>query len=319
MAKACNLTYCALCAGAILDRLRVVRRLFEPVRKAKDPEAVHDLRVASRRLRAAIALFGPCLPRRAETWRREVRRITRSLGRARDLDVQIARVKSFTRRAGEPLWRPGLDRLLKRLGRRRLAAQSGVLKALERIESAGVLKSMEQALAKMAQTAWRKGPAAVEAYRLAEKTVEPLLEDLLMHASDLRRHEAIVRHHEMRIAAKRLRYSLEVFERMYGRAVGPALRAVREMQTQLGELHDCDVWIALLPDFLAAQRERAAEDSKDVESVRRLVPGIEALRRDRMDERRRIYRQCVDSWDKSEKNGTWSKLREILRQSPVGK
>ncbi len=56
MEKTCDLTYCALCAGAILERLRAVRRLFGPVRKAKDLDAVHDLRVASRRLRAAIGL-----------------------------------------------------------------------------------------------------------------------------------------------------------------------------------------------------------------------------------------------------------------------
>lgn len=318
MQTTCDLTYCALCAGAIVDRVRAARRLFGPVRKARDPEAVHDLRVASRRLRAAITLLSPCLPRRTKAWRKEVRRITRALGRARDLDVQIGFVEAFAAHARAPSWRPGLERLLKRLSRRRQAAQKRVLKALKRIEDSGILRGMEQELAKRARGAWRKGPAAREAYRQVEKTLVPLLESLLAYAPDLQRPEAADRHHQMRIAAKRLRYSLEVFEGLYGQAIAPALNAARQMQTLLGDLHDCDVWISLLPNFLAAQRERTAEDSKDIESVERLAPGIEALRRNRMQARVQLYRRCLSSWQKSRKKTTWSSLQEVLRQATVG-
>ncbi len=137
MKNTCDPTYCGLCAAAIFDRIKVVRKLFDPVLKGKDIDAVHDMRVASRRLRAALAVFGPCLPNEAQTWRREIRRLTRSLGMARDLDVQIEFVRAFKKAKSSAPLNPGLDQLLERLSRGRAAAQDKVAKALSRVAGAG--------------------------------------------------------------------------------------------------------------------------------------------------------------------------------------
>jgi CHAD domain-containing protein/predicted phosphodiesterase len=66
------------------------------VRKADDIEYIHRMRVASRRLRASLPLFSACFPRRRyRTWIKEIGRITKALGRARDLDVQIEFLESY--------------------------------------------------------------------------------------------------------------------------------------------------------------------------------------------------------------------------------
>ena len=63
--------------------------------------------------------------------------------------------------------------------------------------------------------------------------------------------------HRMRIAAKHFRYTMEAFAPAYGGRLDPWIRAAQRIQTELGEIHDCDVWIhETLPKFLADERAR---------------------------------------------------------------
>jgi CHAD domain-containing protein len=68
-----------------------------------DPGRVHDMRVATRRLRAVLELYAPCFPsRELRPVLRDVRRLADALGARRDPDVQLAAVAAFARGAGEP-------------------------------------------------------------------------------------------------------------------------------------------------------------------------------------------------------------------------
>ena len=305
-----GLAYCSLCAKAVLDRVKAFRALVVRVRKSEDLEAVHDMRVASRRLRAALALLGPCLPQQTDDWRKVIRKVTRALGRARDLDVQIATVRSSRQKRGCRWWRAGMGQLLADLRRRRRSAQGKVDKALNRMARSGVLEEMDRSMGKIVQAASKEThPDSVKTYRLAGNAIRALLDDLESYEADLFHPEAIERHHEMRIAAKRLRYSLEVLEPLFGPALAPFLRAARGMQTLLGDLHDCDVWVESLPKFLAAETVRAGKDSK---RLRWLAKSIEAFRRDCINRRRTLYRRSVAYWKKCRKEKTWLSLRQIL-------
>jgi hypothetical protein len=57
----------------------------------------------------------------------------------------------------------------------------------------------------------------------------------------------------MRIAGKHLRYTLEIFAPIYGHALDPHIRAMKNIQDLLGEIHDNDVWISWLPEFIALE------------------------------------------------------------------
>ncbi len=77
--------------------------------------------------------------------------------------------------------------------------------------------------------------------------------------------------HDMRIAAKRLRYCLEIATESFGPYAGTAVKRIKELQDLLGEIHDCDV---TLPRVLAlAERARA----EDVAEARRRAAGAEDL------------------------------------------
>src|SRR5271169_3437998 len=81
---------------------------IEGVRSSEDIEYIHRMRVASRRLRAALPLFEPCFPAKEyRLWMSELRKITRSLGDARDTDVQIDFLRSSIKRVRKQQKRAG--------------------------------------------------------------------------------------------------------------------------------------------------------------------------------------------------------------------
>ncbi len=83
-------------AFAVVRRQLAVLRDKEPgTRLGEDPEELHDMRVATRRLRAALALFAVVLPVRAQTYREELGWLGRLLGEVRDLDVQQEGLKEM--------------------------------------------------------------------------------------------------------------------------------------------------------------------------------------------------------------------------------
>jgi CHAD domain-containing protein len=88
-------------AGVLLKHLQSLTAEIEGVRQSKDIEYIHRMRVASRRLRSALGIFPGCLPAtKKENWIKEIQSITRALGSARDLDVQIDVVETFFTTAG---------------------------------------------------------------------------------------------------------------------------------------------------------------------------------------------------------------------------
>ena len=66
--------------------------------------------------------------------------------------------------------------------------------------------------------------------------------------------------HDMRIAAKRLRYVLEATEFCFGPPAQPRVAGAREIQEVLGELHDCDVMLPLVAGHVRALRDQDAEE-----------------------------------------------------------
>jgi CHAD domain-containing protein len=115
---------------------------------ASDPEALHDVRVAVRRLTSALDVFADGLeeePRRRA--RRMLRRDAEPLGRARDLDVQIALVRRFlkTARTGE---QAGIAHVLETLARERAEAEADLAPAIAALAD----PELAEALAEVAAT-----------------------------------------------------------------------------------------------------------------------------------------------------------------------
>ena len=138
-------------AQTALHSLHALRADLDGVRHAEDRECVHRLRVASRRLRTVLPLLAPALSRQTcARWRKQLRRVTRALGAARDTDVQMACVHQFVHDSASAEAQAGVERLLLRLEQRRQALQEPVVKALERFAARQLAEEMEERLTQVA-------------------------------------------------------------------------------------------------------------------------------------------------------------------------
>ena len=132
--------------------------------------------------------------------------------------------------------------------------------------------------------------------------------------------------HDMRIAAKRLRYILETTEFCFGKPAKTARRGARDLQDLLGELHDCDVMLprveahlaALRAEDAAAVRERAAY-SHDLDPRlaagaphRTAYRGLEVLVVYVQARRGLLFDRFREFWAEQERAGTWKRLERAV-------
>ena len=230
-------------AYAVIRRQLRELLVHEPgTRLGEDPEQLHDMRVATRRLRAAMDLFSVALPSRTAAVREELRWIAGELGAVRDLDVQLEGMKEMAGWSEE--WAGAghgmaLAHLRTLLEAERDEARRRLLDALESAR----WERLTSALLALA----RQGPnRRVAGARVpATIAVPPLLETrqraMRAAAKRARRTGAAHDFHRVRIRGKRLRYSLEFTSSLYGQ---PALRFAKkltELQDLLGAMQDAEV------------------------------------------------------------------------------
>jgi CHAD domain-containing protein len=302
---------------ALDTRLAALLREAPGVRGGADPESLHRMRVASRRLRAAAALFAPHWPNAWRPgWDRELRRLTQALGRARDLDVLIAFLSERLAEPGtEPAQRPGLERLRLRLEQRRERRQRRVVNAIDRF-AGKTASALREFLATAGGSTGAPAPApTTTTFTIARSAVATRFEALLALADCVPAADATTQHHEMRIAAKQLRYTLEIFAPLDAEALRPALRATKQLQELLGELHDCDVWAATLPRFLDRERRRTLACCGHLEPFAPLESGVIALREERRRRRAELHAALVRLWDEQAGDGVWARLAGAPRPS----
>jgi CHAD domain-containing protein len=180
-----------------------------------DPEHVHQLRVGTRRARAALDIFACCLPSKVyKGGRKHLRNIRRVAGEARDWDVFLASLTQRARERGRKL-RPGLDCLVGYVVAKREAAQL-------QLEDAGknLPFGFERFLAETVAAVHKPDDPRLRTLAdLALPRLTGLLRELDEAATiDLEDHAHL---HQIRILCKRLRYAMEVFADCFA----PAFRA----------------------------------------------------------------------------------------------
>jgi CHAD domain-containing protein len=130
-------------AGALVVETRAAELLAhsEGVLDTTEIEGVHDMRVATRRLRAALEVFAPCFPKRPhEKVLKEVKAIADALGERRDRDVAIASLTGFAAEMAAPD-RPGIASLADRFRAEQVEANKALVpfvdpKRLEKLHAA---------------------------------------------------------------------------------------------------------------------------------------------------------------------------------------
>ncbi|MBN2299219.1 MAG: CHAD domain-containing protein [Deltaproteobacteria bacterium] len=297
---------------SLLEQLYALTKEIDGVMKADDPEYVHRMRVASRRIRTRLGLFGSCLPgKKAALWNRHFRKVTKALGAARDTDVQIIFVESFLAECtGRE--KDGVKRLHLRLVQKRRRIQKKVCRAMTRITGSGVIHDMEETLRTALSPFLIEDDKGSPEYglRAAREEISARLADMLGFVIYIHDPARKLELHEMRIAVKHLRYSMEAFEPLYGKELKGFIKTTKTLQEMLGDIHDCDVWTEFLPEFYQEERQRALEYTGGTRPAGRLKKGIECLEMDRAGFREERYHEFVSCWEENKEQ--WKELLDVL-------
>jgi len=309
-------SYRLLAARYLRKQAKRLAVQVDGARRADDPECIHQARVASRRLRAGMRMFCNCFdPKELKGWRKEIRRVTTRLGDARDKDVQIEFLCGVLDALDEKACYPGVARLLVKLEQQRERLQPKVVKAADRLQSSGVLEEMRAVTKRVLSEAKAQEVSLQSRFVFGEtrRHVLESLEQLLPYQDSLADAEDRQRHHAMRIAAKRLRYTVEISAPVYGGQLDGTIDAIKRVQTLLGEVHDCDVWVEDLRTFAAKERQGILKHFGHAGPFARLEVGIEYLGQHRRRRREQVFQELVDYWQELNRRQQWEKLVETVR------
>lgn len=217
-------------------------RLNEDVvlKLGRDPEALHQMRVALRRLRSALSLFAPVLEAdpRAASFADEIKRVTEPFGRARNLDVFLGEtLPSLVEARPDD---PELDHLRARAESERERAYVAVLAILDSLQWRNLLIDL---VGWIETGAWaERAEAGEDARDFAARVLERASRRLKSRGRGLKRLDPESRH-RARIAAKKLRYGAEFFGGLYPKKKDRRRRAafgaaLKDLQDHLGTLND---------------------------------------------------------------------------------
>jgi CHAD domain-containing protein len=304
-------------AGMINKFLTAIEHEIPGVKEAVDIESIHRIRVSSRRLRNALDVFSFCFSsKKSNKWNSAIHLITQSLGSARDLDVQIDLLNNLEKGLTDQRHHLGIRRLLLRIGQNRQKQQKKVAKALGNLQRTNALEDIRDEIKDHLIQETEIKPPSQNLYLLSGKIIPQRLKDFLQFKSDLFQPDRIQEHHKMRIAAKKLRYSLEIFAPLYSNHLADPLEAATHAQEALGTLHDCDVWIEYLPAFIQSENKKTLEYSGNTQIMRRLLPGINYFSNNRQVTRQVTYNQFLKTWQDWEADNLWEKLLQTI-QLPI--
>jgi len=259
----------------IRQRLGALSRTLPPAR-AGDVTSVHQARVATRRLREALPLIarGSSLQKH----RRRVRRLTRALGPVRELDVALLTLDEFDGTQGTAPSRSGRQGTApSRSGQQAEVPRAGVLSLQQAIRQERTrlqvdmrrtidrtrLPKLSEKLVAAARKRDKEGPgrrtvdpkqlaaARDRAARRAERLRIKIESAAAIYLAD--------RLHEVRIAAKKLRYALEIVRDLSRSRATARILTLKRAQDLLGRIHDLEVLIA---------RTRAIQGSPNAPTLR---------------------------------------------------
>lgn len=237
--------------------------------RAGDEKGVHRARVATRRLREAMPLLAVAGASEARGLRRDLRRLTRALGPVRELDVARGVLKALAPRFA---WPPTTAaRVDQQFERRRSRSLEALLEEADRLDAAALPAQIHAMLAGVDADAQRAAAAVFLAPRLRRRA--RALARAQRGAGTM---YAVQPLHDVRLAAKKLRYLLELGMAATGAPVAADIRTLKRLQGLLGRLHDLQIVQHGLQDVEAGGADaltsrRLAQMHRDVETACRAL------------------------------------------------
>ena len=229
-------------------------------RTGSDTEELHDMRVATRRMRAAWRVFdGAFKAGKTKKIRRHLETIADRLGAVRDLDVLMQGLEAYRLDLDEDQ-QTGLEPLLSLWRRQRASARNQLIGELDSERYASFVAEMAAFLDAGAHAA-----AAVATPTAPHRVRDRAASEIWASYEAVRAYELVFPWadletlHDLRIATKWLRYALEFFGETLGPDAPRLLARVVALQDHLGYLHDADVATKLARDLLVARAGELSE------------------------------------------------------------
>jgi len=303
----------AYAAKTILSNLVDLQKSIKGVNRRRNVEDIHDLRVSSRRIREALDIFMPFLPaKKSKNWEKIIRSLTKTFGNARDLDVQIEFVQSFFLENNDAITRPGGRRLLLRLHQKRQRIQKELQATLKELAKSNSIEGMNSSLKTMLDNFSSENFESSALYHLAFNAIHKRLDEFLFFEIYIPYPDRVKELHLMRIAAKRLRYAMEVFSPLYVGKLDSILEVIRCAQSSLGEIRDCDIWLTYIPEFVQKEKDIITRFYGNTRPYNRIFPGLQSLQSNRKQQREALYKGFTEDWKKWHQEEIWVQLRQII-------
>ena len=286
---------------ALTERFDEMYALRRAALKWKDPEGVHSMRVASRRLRSALGDFAPyASKRRLSATLKEIRTIADTLGEVRDQDVALLALEELSEKAPAEL-----SKTLHQFIDARKEVRDEAREELKKILFKDRLKDLRTDFCEALDLATDGAASQISFADMARAIIRDRLKDLETLSSSFYRPTEPTQLHEMRIAAKRLRYSIELFEACWGSRIARFAKQTAHLQAALGTVHDCDVWIESFRKEAAASQR--AHDQERVKTFNWLFTHFNGLRHKHLTE-------AFSLWTTWEANDDHGALLEALKK-----
>jgi CHAD domain-containing protein len=307
------------CSAPAEDMIRLVLRaqvtamcaLRKQALNWTDPEGVHDMRVLSRRLRSAIADFEPYL-RKTRLPLTRLRTIARSLGHVRDEDVALAALEKLKAET-HGVVAQGLEILINERQLRRDKARSDLKKAIRHSAIAELLDEFESRLSGPTLSpekplALTEAPPAPTFRGIGARVIRARLKELQATSPHIYFPSDNKELHELRILTKGLRYAVESFAVCWGQDMRAIAKEIAQLQTSLGELHDCDVWLAELGTRLKRSARRGRTDPDHVRTTAACTWLLRHFARVRTEH----YREALGRWQQWQADGFLNSLTSLI-------
>jgi CHAD domain-containing protein len=215
--------------------------------EGKDPEHLHQMRVASRRLRAALRVFAPCYPNTLDGAVERSRNITRLLGSVRDLDVRMNHLENLRPLVDKKADR-AIDLLIFHTNLQREEARVNMVKGLTEVREGNWNRWMSRALS---NAELPEGLFWYPASR-ALTSISANRSNVVTHSFLAQVESALTGQHAFRIAIKKYKYSIELLKFCFKKDIEDVLQLCKSVQDDLGLMHDYDV----IQEYLKRTRSR---------------------------------------------------------------
>jgi len=241
-------------------------------RRGEDAEALHDMRVATRRQRQIFRIIAHHYKRTAiRAFRDGLRTLARYLGTVRDFDVLISAAEEYQR--SEPDMDAVLESVLDAWRTQRSSARADLVAHLDGADYRAFTADYGTFLSSTG-VGVKKSVSADSPQPHLVRDIAP--GEIWNHYGNIRAYDAVLGTasletlHALRIEGKRLRYLLEFFAYVLGPDVDDVIKPLIALQDHLGELHDSQVAIALLQEFLG-RSEHASVQAETAASIQRYL------------------------------------------------